>query len=122
MQWKFSGSMPVYRQIIDQIRSAIVAGDYRPGDRIPPVRDLAAQAQVNPNTMQRALLALEREGLLVTDGTVGRYVTQDEKVLEAIKQHAVEQLVRQCAAQFRAMGLTAAEAAKRLLELEEEGL
>ena len=57
--WKFTGNQPVYLQIMEQIRGAILAGEYPPGGRIPPVRDLAAQAQVNPNTMQRALLELE---------------------------------------------------------------
>ena len=62
MQWKFSGGRPVYVQIMEHIRGAILVGEFQPGGRIPPVRDFAAQAQVNPNTMQRALLELEREG------------------------------------------------------------
>ena len=120
MQWKFSGGSPVYRQIIDQIRSAVVAGEFAPGDRIPAVRELAARAQVNPNTMQRALLELEREGLLVTDGTLGRYVTRDETVLEAIKQLAIDAEIHACAARLSCLGLSMAQAAKLLLKLEEE--
>ena len=119
MQWRFSGGRPVYMQIMEHIRGAILVGEYPAGGRIPPVRDLAAQAQVNPNTMQRALLELEREGLLVTDGTLGRYVTTDEAVLETMRHTAVDAVIRGCAAQFRAMGLSMEEAAQRLMKLEE---
>lgn len=120
LQCKFSGSSPVYVQIMEHIRSAVMAGEYAPGGRIPPVRELAAQAQVNPNTMQRALLELEREGLLVTQGTMGRFVTNDPVVLEAIRQNAVDKLIRSCAKQFKAMGITMAQAVALLQKLEQE--
>ena len=122
MQWRFSGSRPVYVQIMEQLRGAVLAEEFPAGARIPPVRELAAQAQVNPNTMQRALLELEREGLLVTDGTVGRYVTTDAAVLEAMRKTATDAVLRTAAAQFRALGLTMQEAASRLMALEEEML
>ena len=120
LQWKFNGSKPVYLQIMEHIRSAILAGEFVPGGRIPPVRDLASQAQVTPNTMQRAMLELEREGLLVTCGTMGRFVTDDPHILEKIRQEALEQVVRSCAEQFRLAGLTMAQAAQLLLALEEK--
>ena len=69
MNWKFAGDRPVYQQIMAAIRGAILKGELPPGGKVPSVRDLAAQAQVNPNTMQRALTELEREGLLVSGGT-----------------------------------------------------
>lgn len=118
MQWKFSGNRPVYIQIMELIRAAIMAGEYSPGDRIPPVRDLAAQAQVNPNTMQRALLELEREGLLVTQGTLGKFVTHNPQVLDQMRREAVDTVIRDCAAQFKAAGLTMEQAAQLLLALE----
>ena len=68
MNWKFAGDRPVYQQIMAAIRGAILKGELPPGGKVPSVRDLAAQAQVNPNTMQRALTELEREGLLVSGG------------------------------------------------------
>ena len=120
MQWKFTGSQPVYMQIMEQIRGAILAGEFPPGSRIPPVREFAAQAQVNPNTMQRALLELEREGLLITDGTVGRYVTRDTGILEAMGREAADAVIRSAAAQLRALGVSMQEAARLLLALEEE--
>ena len=72
MNWKFAGDRPVYQQIMENIRGAVLRGELPPGGRVPSVRELAMQAQVNPNTMQRALTELEREGLLVGGGTSGR--------------------------------------------------
>lgn len=74
MAWQFRGHSPVYRQIVRHIRADILNGRYQPDEQIPPVRQLAMEASVNPNTMQRALSALEDEGLLVSRGTVGRFV------------------------------------------------
>lgn len=120
MQWKFSGNKAVYLQIMEHIRSAILMGEFPPGARIPPVREFAAQAQVNPNTMQRSLLELEREGLLISCGTTGRFVTNDHAVLDAMRQKAVDAAVRDAAEQFRALGIRLSEAAAELLKLEEE--
>jgi DNA-binding transcriptional regulator YhcF (GntR family) len=120
MLWKFTGNKPVYMQIMEQIRAAILAGEFLPGSRIPPVREFAAQAQVNPNTMQRALLELEREGLLMTDGTVGRFVTQDAAVLDDMRKTATDTIIRAAAAQFRAIGLSMQQAALLLAQLEDE--
>lgn len=120
MVWKFTGNKPVYQQIMEHIRGAILVGAYPPGARIPPVRDLAEEAKVNPNTMQRALTELEREGLLISCGTMGRFVTDDRAVLDAMKQNAVDAITRACAAQFRALGLSMEEAAGLLLKLEKE--
>lgn len=120
MDWKFSGSRPVYRQIMETLCDAVLAGDYSPGDRIPSVRELAAEAQVNPNTMQRALAELEREGLLVSSGTMGRCVTADQTVLERMRNQKVAEVARACAEQFKALGLTVQEAAALLLKMEEK--
>ena len=120
LQWKFNSKQAVYVQIMEHIRSAILMGEYPPGARIPPVRDFAAQAQVNPNTMQRALLELEREGLLISCGTTGRFVTNDQAILDAMRQKAVEAAVREAAEQFRSLGISLSEAAQQLLKLEEE--
>ena len=72
MNWKFSGDRPVYQQIMENIRGAVLRGELPPGGKIPSVRDLAAEAQVNPNTMQRALAELERDGLVYSQRTTGR--------------------------------------------------
>ena len=118
LQWKFNGSRPVYVQIMELIRGGILAGEYPPGSRIPPVRELASLAQVNPNTMQRSLLELEREGLLIAKGTLGRFVTNDPTILDTMRHQAWEAVICQCAEQCKAAGLTLEQAASMLLELE----
>ena len=120
MNWKFTGDRPVYQQIMEQIRGGILKGELLPGERIASVRDLAAQAQVNPNTMQRALTELEREGLLIGGGTSGRTVTMEEQVLSAMRQKALEDLARECAEKFMVFGVTAGQAAELLRKLEKE--
>jgi DNA-binding transcriptional regulator YhcF (GntR family) len=120
LQWKFNGNRPVYIQIMEQVRGAILTGEFPPGGRVPPVRDLAAQAQVNPNTMQRALLELEREGLVISRGTMGRFVTQNPEILQTMRQAAQDAVIRECAAQLKAAGITIVQAAQMLLALNEE--
>ena len=120
MNWKFVGDRPVYQQIMALIRGGILTGELSPGQKIPSVRDLAAQAQVNPNTVQRALTELEREGLLVSGGTSGRRVTEEETVLEEMKEQTITELARECAEKFRVFGLSPAQAAQRLMLLEEQ--
>ena len=120
MNWKFTGERPVYQQIMATIRGAILTGELPPGKKIPSVRDLASEAQVNPNTMQRALTELEREGLLVSGGTSGRSVTQEQSILSAMRDAALKELARECAEKFMVFGLTPSQAAQFLLSLEEE--
>ena len=119
MNWKFNGERPVYQQIMENLRGAIVKGELAPGRKVPSVRELAAQAQVNPNTMQRAMTELEREGLLVGGGTSGRTVTTDQGVLSAMKKQILEELARECAEKFLVFGVTPTQAARLLESLEE---
>lgn len=119
MIWKFSGNQPVYRQIMDTIRGAVLAGEFQPGDKFPSVRELATEAMVNPNTMQRALQELERTGLLVTDGTNGRHVTQNPDVIEAARARRLEELTRECIQRFAALGISPYEAGQLLQQHKE---
>ena len=118
MSWKFTGEKPVYQQIMDHIRGDIIRGKLPAGARIPAVRELAMIANVNPNTMQRALTELEREGLLIGCGTSGRNVTTEEAVLEAMKEQMLLALARECAEKFQVFGVTPAQAAELLRQLE----
>lgn len=70
---------------MSEISNRIIKGKYSPGEKLPSVRDLAAEAAVNPNTMQRALAALESSGLIYTERTSGRFVTEDESLIEKAK-------------------------------------
>lgn len=94
MDWKFNNDSPVYQQIIEQIKAMLATGALKAGDKIPSVRELAIEAEVNPNTMQKALSELERERLLCSKRTSGRYVSdnpananilQEEMMMECIK-------------------------------------
>ena len=86
MQWQFSNEMPIYSQLVEQIKIGIVSGMFPPGERLPSVRDLATEAGVNPNTMQRAMTELERDGLVYSQRTSGRFVTEDHAVIQAAKR------------------------------------
>lgn len=121
MDWKFTDDRPVYQQIMETLRSAIVTEKLQPGQKVPSTRDLAAQAKVNPNTMQRALTEMEREGLLVGCGTSGRLVTTDETVLSGLKDQMLNALAREYAAKCRALGLNATQAAQLLEKLDHAG-
>ena len=86
MEWQLRNDLPIYSQLIEQIKQAIASGAFPPGERLTSVRDLAMEAGVNPNTMQRALQELEREGLVFSQRTSGRFVTEDTQVIEAAKK------------------------------------
>ena len=120
MNWKFTGDRPVYQQIMEAVRGSILKGELKPGQKVPSVRDLAAEAKVNPNTMQRALTELERECLLVGGGTSGRTVTTDETVLSAMREETLKELARECAEKFMVFGITPTQAAQLLLRLDDE--
>ena len=86
MKWSFDSDKPIYAQLIEQIKIGIVTRAFAPGDRLPSVRDLATEAGVNPNTMQRALAQLEAEGLVHSQRTAGRFVTEDRQIIEEAKK------------------------------------
>ena len=88
MTWSFDDKLPIYLQIIRILKSDLARGKYQPGEKLPAVRELALSAGVNPNTMQRALTELERDGLVYSQRTSGRYVTEDQTaIMEA--RHAL---------------------------------
>lgn len=106
MEWHIAAGRPVYVQLVEQLERAVVTGVYPPGERVPAVRDLAAQAQVNPNTMQRALAEMESRGLLVTQRTTGRTVTSDTALIAKTRQALAASLAQDFLAQAKALGLT----------------
>lgn len=118
MQFKIDSSRPVYIQVEEHIRNAVITNIYPPGSRIPAVRELAAKMKVNPNTIQRAMVELEQQGLLLTNGTLGKIVTNDCKVIDSIRQLAIQKAVKESAVRFHALGLSMQEAAS-LLQKEE---
>ena len=95
MAWDLSDDRPIYLQLMEQLKLGIVSGTYPPGSRLPSVRELAADASVNPNTMQKALSELEREGLVYAQRTSGRFITEDQQMLEGIRQDLAKQAMAQ---------------------------
>lgn len=106
MPWRFHNKSPVFIQIADRIRGEILSGKYPPEGQIPPVRQLAFEASVNPNTMQHALTLLEDEGLITTHGTVGRFVTSDAEALARARKAVHESAMRSLVADALALGIT----------------
>jgi DNA-binding transcriptional regulator YhcF (GntR family) len=91
MAWHFRADLPIYTQLVDHLTQGILSGAYAPGQRMPAVRELAAQAGVNPNTMQRALAQMESSGLLTGHRTAGRFVTEDGAVIAAVRSRLARQ-------------------------------
>ena len=104
MKWQFSNDAPIYSQLIAQIKVGIVSGAFPPGERLPSVRDLATEAGVNPNTMQRALTELERDGLVYSQRTAGRFVTEDRNMINAAKRGLAEHHIQVFLAAMRQLG------------------
>lgn len=104
MAWNLDTDRPIYAQLVERIQMQIVSGQYPPGGKLPSVRDLAAVASVNPNTMQKALAELERSGLLVTQRTNGRTVTEDAERIQEIRSDLAQAQVDDFFAGMRALG------------------
>ncbi|MCL2167217.1 MAG: GntR family transcriptional regulator [Clostridiales bacterium] len=111
MAWIFTSDRPIYLQVQEKIKLSIVSGEYPPGWKMPAVRDLALEAAVNPNTVQKALSELEREGFVYTQRTSGRYITEDDMVIKQAKNELATELVRSFLGKMAAIGFSPAEAA-----------
>ena len=86
MSWEFQDHLPIYAQLMDTLKRRIVTGRYLPGEKLPSVRELAAEAGINPNTVQRAFSELEREGLIYTQRATGKYVTENEADIKSARE------------------------------------
>ena len=106
MVWVFENDQPIYTQLVDQIKVAIVSGELPPGARMSAVRELSLEAGVNPNTMQRALRQLEREGLVYAQRSAGRFVTEDTAVIARVREALAAERVRRFRDAMRALGCT----------------
>ena len=119
MDFKLKDARPIWQQLAEQLRQRIVTGAYAPGSRFPSVRELAAEAGVNPNTMQRAMAALESDGLVVTNRTAGRMVTEDVTIVAAVRERLAAARCGEYAENMRELGYSRQEAAEMLLKEEE---
>ena len=104
MAWNLDSDRPIYSQILERIQMQIAAGIYEPGEKIPSVRELAADAGVNPNTMQKALAELERRNLVVTLRTSGRVVTEDLNMIGETKNQLAKEQIDDFLKRMKALG------------------
>ncbi len=104
MPWNLTSDRPIYAQLIEQIQLMIVSGIYPAGSKLPSVRDLAADAAVNPNTMQRALSQLESEGMLFSQRTSGRFVTEDGDKIMQIKNSLAVEIIHEFLSKMNQLG------------------
>ena len=123
MAWDLDADRPIYAQLVERIQMQIVSGQYLPGGKLPSVRDLAAVAAVNPNTMQKAFAELERSGLIITQRTNGRTVTEDEEMIRKIRAELAREHVDMFFAKMKELGYSeqdAVDLVKKKYEGEQE--
>lgn len=120
MPWNLDSSRPIYLQIIERVQMDIITGRSQPGDKLPSVRDLAQEAAVNPNTMQKALSELERSGLIYSQRTSGRFITEDKELIHQMKKELAAAEVSAFVAHMKQLGITPEEIRQLLAETIEE--
>ncbi len=101
MGWTLDSDRPIFLQIVERIQMDIISGRYHAGDKLPTVRDLASEAAVNPNTMQKAFAELERMGLVYSQRTSGRFITEDLSLIEELKKDFARAKIEEFLASMR---------------------
>ena len=123
MDWKFRNDIPIYTQLVEQIKLGIVSGVFAPGERLQSVRDMSMEAGVNPNTMQRALQELERQGLVYSQRTAGRFVSGDSVIIAEAKKALAKSHIEDFIESMKKIGFQSEEMLSLLREsLKEENL
>lgn len=116
MAWDFNDKEPIYLQIVKKIESKILSGEYKAGDKIESVRDLASIAGVNPNTMQKALLDMESLGLIITQRTLGKFITDNEEVISNLRKSRVDEKIDVFVSDVKDLGYTVEEVVPMISE------
>jgi GntR family transcriptional regulator len=106
VSWNFDNSIPIYQQIIQEMKRRIIRKELVPGERLSSVRDLAKEAGVNPNTMQKALSELETEGLVETERTSGKFITSDKNLITVLQEEYLEERLEPFLSELHSLGLT----------------
>ena len=104
MTWEFQYHLPNYAQLMDTLKRRIITGRYLPGEKLPSVRELAAEAVINPNTVQRAFSELEREGLIYTQRATGKYVTENADEIKSARQALAKTQVAEFLSNMQSLG------------------
>lgn len=121
MPWEFAADRPIYLQLMEHIQQKIISGEYAPGERLPSVRELAAEAAVNPNTMQKAMTELERAGLVFAQRTSGRYITEDTELIRRLRREIAVNEVDEFLQRLGKLGFAPGEAVELLEEAVRRG-
>lgn len=116
MPWTLDNQRPIYLQLMERIQRDIISGVYHAGDKLPSVRELAMEAAVNPNTMQKALSELERSGLVYSQRTSGRFITEDENMLQKMKSDLANENIREFLDKMEKLGFPHKEALSLIQE------
>ena len=106
MDWNFESDRPIYIQLVKKMKIAIISGKYKPGDRLPSVRDFAIEIKANPNTVQRAYSELEEDGLVITQRTNGKFVTEDINLIKQMREEIAKQNLEKFIDNMTQLGFT----------------
>ena len=117
MDYIFDNERPIYVQLVEKLRIEIISGRLKSGERIPSVRELALTVRVNPNTMQKALAELESEGLVFTERTNGKFVTDNKDLIEKVTRELAEEKVKNYINDMKNIGISYEQSVKYLQEL-----
>lgn len=120
MSWNFNDDRPIYIQLMEQIQLRILSGVYKVGEKLPSVRDMASDASVNPNTMQKALTELERTGLVFSQRTSGRFITEDSSMIKDIRDNLAKNQIEKFLHSMEEIGYTKKETIELIENLAEE--
>lgn len=121
MAWTLNSDRPIYAQLVEKLKMQIVSGFYHPGDRLPSVRELAQEASVNPNTMQKAFSELEKSRLIITQRTSGRMVTEDLNMIKGIQLELAKENIKIFLQNMKQLGYTEKEIVELIEEITKEG-
>lgn len=121
MPWNLDNNRPIYLQLVERIQMDIVSGVYHAGDKLPSVRELAADVAVNPNTMQKAFTELERSGLVYTQRTNGRYITEDQERISRVREKLARECTQSYLSNIRRLGYEREQALALAQKIIEEG-
>lgn len=114
MEFVFDNNIPIYIQLVEQLKIFIISGKIKAGEKLPSVRDLALQIKVNPNTIQKALGELESFGLIYTERTNGKFVTEDIELLDKLRSEHASRLVLNFVTGMESIGIEKKEIIKYL--------
>ena len=120
MEFTFDNNVPIYIQLLEYIKIYLISGVFKPGEKLPSVRDFATTFKVNPNTMQKALSELESMNLIYTERTNGKYVTNNTKLIEKLKDEYAITLARSYFEGMKRIGLGKADSIRYLERVDKD--